>query len=102
PRLLLRRHGSPSERDLSIAANDSQRSPQLVRGVSSEAADLGEGLLQAGDHLVDRAGQTPQLVWRLGYRQPAVESVGGDLLGSTAEEIDRGQGAAGEEVTTAN
>ncbi len=48
--------------DLDAALEGGQRRPQLVGGVGREAAHLGEGGLQPGEHAVQGIGQTIQLI----------------------------------------
>ena len=83
---------------LGVPADRGQRRAQLVRGVREEAAQallagaaLGERLLQAREHRVERQAEAADLRARLGVVDAARQVAGGDRAGRRADRVQRAQ-----------
>ena len=81
---------------LGLVAKDRQRRAQLVGGVGGEPPDFLERPLQPGDHSIERACQTSQLVIGVGLVQPPVKLGRRDLIGRRGHAFDRGQRLPGQ------
>ena len=66
-------------------------------GVRHEAPLGVEGVLQAPEQTVDRVAELLELVARAFHGEPAVEALGGDLLGGCGHDPQRPQDPPGDE-----
>ena len=90
--------GGADPEELGVAADRRQRRAQLVRRVGQEAAQallarapLGERLLQAREHRVERQAEAADLRARLGRLDAPPEVAGGDRARGRADRVQRAQ-----------
>lgn len=99
---VLRLAAALAQADLADAADGGERGAKLVRGIRGEAAERVEGALEAGERIVDDAGQLPEFVGRVLDRQPLLETVGRNLPGAGRHRRDGRQRAPGQEIARSN
>ena len=86
------------EGHLELELEDRQRRSQLVAGVGDEHPLAVHGVLEAGEHLVERLAQALQLVARAGDGQPVVVARARDPRGACPHALDGRKREGGERV----
>src|SRR5215216_4872258 len=79
--LVLFRRAFASERDFNVAAKNRERRFEFVRSISRKLSLALEGLLQLANHLVERSGQSPYLIFRASLFHALVEVAAPYALG---------------------
>ena len=94
PVFLRRALGAKGHFDLSLERGEGRA--QLVRRVRREAARLGEGRLQAGQHRIERVDEMIDLILGPAPGEPSTQILGGDLTRGPGHVPHGAEGAAGD------
>ena len=98
--LILGGRAGAAQQYIQITAQNGQRGAQFMRRVGHELALLGKGPFKPIKHLIERAGQTADLIITRCHAQPFVQVTGLDLLGDVGDALQRPQGMTSQQAAT--